>query len=73
MTNKPKSPQPQQSERIIRLREVIGKTGLSKSSVYRLANDPNSDFPAAVRLSQAAVGWRESEVNAWIQSRGAAA
>ena len=66
-------PQTQQSERIIRLRDVIGKTGLSKSSVYRLAADPNSDFPAAVRLSQAAVGWKESEVDAWIQSRRVAA
>lgn len=70
---KPKTPQPQQSERIIRLREVIEKTGLSKSSIYRLAADTNSDFPAAVRLSQAAVGWRESEVDAWIQSRRVAA
>ena len=72
MPSKPK-PQTQQSERIIRLRDVIGKTGLSKSSVYRLAADPNSDFPAAVRLSQAAVGWKESEVDAWIQSRRVAA
>ena len=63
----------QSSERIIRLRAVIEKTGLSKTSVYRLANAPNSDFPAAVRLSQAAVGWRESEVDGWIQSRKAAA
>lgn len=72
MPPKPK-PQTQQSERIIRLRDVIGKTGLSKSSVYRLAADPNSDFPAAVRLSQAAVGWKESDVDAWIQSRRVAA
>lgn len=72
MPPKPK-PQTQQSERIIRLRDVIGKTGLSKSSVYRLAADPNSDFPPPVRLSQAAVGWKESEVDAWIQSRRVAA
>ena len=63
----------QTSERFIRLREVIEKTGLSKSSVYRLANDPNSDFPAAVRLTPATVGWKESLIDAWIQSRGAAA
>ena len=63
----------QSTERLIRLRAVIEKTGLSKTSVYRLANDPNSDFPAAVRLSQVAVGWRESEVDAWIQSRRVAA
>ena len=72
MPQKPK-PQAQQSERIIRLREVTDKTGLSKTSVYRLANDPNSDFPAAVRLTPATVGWKESLIDAWIQSRGAAA
>ena len=72
MSPKPK-PQTQQSERIIRLRDVIGKTGLSKSSVYRLAADPNSDFPAAVRLTPATVGWYESLIDSWIQSRGAAA
>ena len=63
----------QSSERLIRLRAVIEKTGLSKTSVYRLSSDPNSDFPAAVRLSQATVGWLESEVDAWIQSRRVAA
>ena len=62
-----------QPTRIIRLQAVMHKTGLSKSSVYRLSNGQNSDFPAAVRLSQAAVGWRESEVDAWIQSRRVAA
>jgi len=72
MPQKPK-PQPQQSERIIRLREVTDKTGLSKTSVYRLANDPNSDFPSAVRLTPATVGWKESLIDAWIQSRGATA
>lgn len=73
MTNKPKPAQPQQSERIIRLRDVMQKTGLSKSSVYRLAADSNSDFPAAVRLTPATVGWYESLIDAWIQSRGASA
>lgn len=70
---KPKTPQPQQSERIIRLREVMGKTGLSKSSIYRLAADPNSDFPSAVRLTLATVGWKESLIDAWINSRTGAA
>lgn len=65
--------QPQTSDRIIRLREVMQKTGLSKTTVYRLAGDDNSDFPALVRLTPATVGWYESEVNAWIDSRKAAA
>ncbi|WP_028487700.1 AlpA family phage regulatory protein [Thiothrix lacustris] len=72
MQGKPKTPQPQQSERIIRLRDVMQKTGLSKSSIYRLAADTNSDFPAAVKLTMATVGWYESLIDAWIVSRQAA-
>jgi predicted DNA-binding transcriptional regulator AlpA len=34
-----------------------------------LAKDPNSDFPAAVKLTQLSVGWKDSEINAWIDSR----
>lgn len=54
---------------IIRLREVIKKTGLSKTTIYRLAADPTSDFPAAVRLTTATIGWHETEIDAWIASR----
>ena len=54
---------------IIRLRDVIKKTGLSKTTIYRLAADPTSDFPAAVRLTPATVGWYESDIDAWVSSR----
>lgn len=54
---------------IIRLKAVIKKTGLSKSSIYRRAKDPNSDFPAAVKLTETTVGWHESLIDAWIDSR----
>lgn len=64
-------PQMQASGRIIRLRDVIEKTGLSKTTIYRLAADSDSDFPGSVRLTPMAVGWRESEIDAWINSRGA--
>jgi prophage regulatory protein len=66
-------PKPQKSERIIRLSEVIDKTGLSKTTIYRLAADTNSDFPAAVKLTTATIGWKESLIDAWIQSRGVSA
>lgn len=57
------------SNRLIRLREVMDKTGLSKSTIYRLAGDPSSDFPEAMRLTPATVGWKESEIDAWIETR----
>lgn len=62
-------PQTQQSDRILRLRQVMDKTGLSKTSVYRLSGDADSDFPESVRLTEKTVGWRESAVDAWVNSR----
>jgi prophage regulatory protein len=60
-----------EQSKIIRLRATQDKTGLSRSTIYRLSKDPNSDFPGAVRLTPATVGWLESEVNAWLASRKA--
>ncbi|RFO97801.1 AlpA family transcriptional regulator [Rhodoferax lacus] len=55
------------NQKILRLRDVVGTTGLSKSSVYRLLS--MQLFPAPVKLGLAAVGWRSNEIEAWIQSR----
>jgi prophage regulatory protein len=62
---------------ILRRREVEQITGLSRSSIYERMNirsryyDP--DFPKPVRLGQRAVGWRASEIAAWIDSRKSSA
>ena len=53
--------------RIIRLPEVIHRTGLSRSSVY--SRIKASDFPAPVPLGDGrAVGFIEREVSQWIES-----
>ena len=54
---------------ILRKREVLKRTGyLDYSSIWRLERD--GDFPKRVLLNQnGAVGWVESEVEAWIRSR----
>jgi prophage regulatory protein len=56
--------------RLIKLNEVLKITGLSKSSVYRLINQ--KDFPEQIRIIDNRVGWIESEVDDWVQSRIAA-
>ncbi|MCX2788329.1 AlpA family phage regulatory protein [Vibrio sp. Sgm 5] len=43
------------SLRIIRLKEVIALTGLSKSSIYRYAD--GKAFPQSVQLGARSVGW----------------
>lgn len=55
------------NEKIIRLREVLDRTGLSRSMAYTLIED--GLFPRPVSLGARAVGWLTSEVNEWIASR----
>ncbi len=52
--------------KIIRIKEVISRTGISKSYIYALSKD--GKFPKSIRLIKdgAAVGWLESDVNQWI-------
>ena len=49
---------------ILRLPEVISRTGLSRSSIYlRIANNT---FPKSISLGGRAVGWLEQDVDKWI-------
>jgi len=53
--------------RILRLKEVIHLTGLSKSTIYDRMQ--TGDFPKAVPLGGRIVGWSDSDINGWIQSK----
>jgi prophage regulatory protein len=53
--------------RILRLPDVIGKTGLQRDSIYRLGHE--GSFPKPVKISDRATGWIESEVDAFIAER----
>ena len=56
--------------RILRLPDVLARTGLSRSTIYvRLAE---GSFPKPVQLGGRAVGWIESDVDTWIRERIAA-
>ena len=52
------------NDHIIRLKQVIARTGMCKSSIYREIE--RGSFPAQVKLGRKAVGWRNSEISAWI-------
>lgn len=56
--------------RILRLREVMTRVGLSRSTIYDRMNktSPRYDktFPKPVKLGQSAIGWIESSVDHWI-------
>jgi prophage regulatory protein len=54
-------------ERYIRAPELTLKAGLSLSTIWRL--EQNGEFPLRRALGPNSVGWLESEVNNWLQSR----
>jgi prophage regulatory protein len=51
-------------ERIIRLKTVLHRTGLSRSTLYRKIAD--GTFPRQVSISIHGAGWHESAVNRWV-------
>lgn len=56
--------------RVLRIKEVVERTGLSRSTVYVLMkNDPT--FPKKVVLSARTTGVIEQHLDAWIASRAA--
>lgn len=55
------------STQILRMREVIQRIGLSRSSIYKLME--NNDFPKPMKLGSQAIGWRDTEIEAWISNR----
>lgn len=53
--------------KIMRLSEVIDRTGLGRSSIYKLMAE--GQFPKNINLFNRSVGWVEQEVQDWIQKR----
>ncbi len=53
--------------RILRLPEVLERTGLSRSTIY--VRRAEGSFPQAVSLGGRAVGWVEAEVDDWVRER----
>ena len=56
---------------IERLPTVKERTGLSRSTLYKMMSEKK--FPAHIRLGERAIGWRSTDIDAWIASRSNAA
>ena len=54
----------QEQDRIVRIRTVLARSGLSRSTLYRKIE--KGTFPKQVRINDYCRGWRESELNRWI-------
>jgi len=55
------------SKTIVRLPEVMARTGLSRSTIY--AKIAAHSFPTSINLGPRAVGWISGEIQNWIQAR----
>lgn len=68
MTGKPKK-----NIRFIRLRTVMNKTGLSRSTIYnKLKQDSkyfDPTFPNQIKLGGGAVAWIEHEIDDWMEDQ----
>lgn len=55
------------AQQISKLSDVISSTGLSSSSIYRLAGE--GKFPKPIKLLSRSSGWIKSEVDEWIDDK----
>ena len=53
--------------RLLKLKEVVAATGLSRSSIYALIAE--GLFPRPLQVGRRAVRWIEQEVQEWLSSR----
>ncbi|MDO9052002.1 MAG: AlpA family transcriptional regulator [Methylotenera sp.] len=54
-------------KKFLRLRAAKDWTGLSRSTIYAMMK--NGTFPKSISLGARAIGWLESDIQAWIDSR----
>ena len=55
-----------EKRRIVRRDEVSKLTGLARATIYKKVAD--GSFPAPIRLGARSVGWRLSDIVAWLQA-----
>lgn len=53
--------------RLLRFGEVRQRTGLSRSTIWRM--ERSGVFPKRIQISVNVVAWREDEVTAWIANK----
>ncbi|MTD34068.1 helix-turn-helix transcriptional regulator [Paludibacterium denitrificans] len=55
--------------RFIRLKELMGITGLSKSNIYTQMR--TGAFPSSRKLGPRAIGWLSTEIELWMETESA--
>ena len=55
------------TDKMLRPSEVTARTGLSRTTIWRHVRA--GTFPAPFVLGKASIGWPESAITAWLDSR----
>ncbi len=55
------------NDRIVRAKEVVEMTGLSRTTIWRM--ERYKSFPARVSLGKNSIGWKMSDIQKWIDNR----
>lgn len=53
--------------KMLRAPEVMARTGLSRTTIWRKVRA--GDFPSPIELGANSVGWPAAEIAAWLESR----
>jgi prophage regulatory protein len=53
-------------DRIIRMKTVLARTGLSRSTIYRKIAE--GTFPPQLKISVNGAGWHESDISRWVKN-----
>ncbi|NII11547.1 AlpA family phage regulatory protein [Oleiagrimonas sp. C23AA] len=69
---RPANAEPQRTKpsRLLRLRQVMERTGLSKTTIYRWIAEGR--FPSQHRIAASIAVWKETDVDDWINAQCAA-
>ncbi|MCC7681081.1 AlpA family phage regulatory protein [Janthinobacterium sp. FW305-128] len=55
------------NDNILRIEDVMARTGLSRSMIYKLQSA--QEFPKSISLGERAVGWSQADVDIWISKK----
>ena len=55
------------NDRIVRAKEVVEMTGLSRTTIWRM--ERYKSFPARVSLGKNSIGWKMSDIQSWLTTR----
>lgn len=55
--------------RILRQSEVMQKTGLSRTTLWRL--EKQNKFPKKIQISERNIGWLSDDIDDWINNKRA--